>query len=127
VNLLDANILLSQRLLLRQWRIRHRQIGPDLGRADFADYEIITLIRQRKGITLVSLDKDFFQPKWLHRNYCLLWLNVHQLKCAEYFRRFLRHPNFNTKAKRMGTVVEAAPACLHVWRLHAKRAERVPW
>jgi hypothetical protein len=44
VNVLDENIVESQRQLLHGGRIRVRQIGHDLGRAGMPDEEIIPFL-----------------------------------------------------------------------------------
>jgi hypothetical protein len=44
VNVLDENILESQRLLLRSRGISVRQIGLDLGRKGMADEEILPFL-----------------------------------------------------------------------------------
>ena len=42
---LDENMPEDQRLVLRGWRIRARQIGHEVGRAGMSDTEIVSLIR----------------------------------------------------------------------------------
>lgn len=45
MNVLDENIVESQRQLLRSWRIRVRQIGHEIGRAGMQDEEIVPFLR----------------------------------------------------------------------------------
>jgi hypothetical protein len=45
VNVLDENIVESQRQLLRSWRIRVQRIGHDVGRAGMQDEQIIPFLR----------------------------------------------------------------------------------
>jgi hypothetical protein len=45
VNILDENIIASQRQLLRSWRIRVRQIGYDLAQKGISDEQIIPFLR----------------------------------------------------------------------------------
>ncbi len=92
MNVLDENILASQRQQLQQWRIRVRQIGLGTG-----------------------------------ARYCLVLLDVGRTEVATYVRRVLRHPDFNTRAKRLGPILRASPAGITVWRLHAERELRYPW
>lgn len=54
-------------------------------------------------------------------------MNVGQNEVATFVRRFLRHPNFNTQAKRMGRVVRASHAGLAVWRLGLQTEIRTVW
>jgi len=46
VNILDENILESQRQLLAGWRVPVRQIGHDIGRKGLKDGEIIIVLLQ---------------------------------------------------------------------------------
>jgi hypothetical protein len=52
MNLLDENILASQRELLRSWRIAIRQIG--------IDFQIISLLRQHPRTTFFTRDLGFY-------------------------------------------------------------------
>jgi hypothetical protein len=44
MNILDENIIASQRQRLRSWRIRVRQIGVDIARKGLQDEEILRLL-----------------------------------------------------------------------------------
>ncbi len=53
---------------------------------------------------------------------------LHDLASPTFItRRLLRHPEFNTKAKRMGSVVRVSHAGLMVWRLHTEKPQRFDW
>lgn len=41
MNILDENILEAQRLLLKNWRIRVKQIGQDIGQQGMKDFDAI--------------------------------------------------------------------------------------
>jgi len=123
MNLLDENIIASQRNQLRQWRIPFRQIGHELACPGVKDPEIIPLLRQLKQPTFFTRDYDYFEPRLRHPRYCLAWLNVRPDKAAFFIRRFLRHPAFCTHQQRLGTVVRIHPAGLEYWRA-AKRNSR---
>src|SRR5829696_6095853 len=101
---LDENLPAGQRRLLRKWRIEFRVIGEDLAFAGAKDENLIALLHRLAGPTFVSLDRDFHGAKLAHPNYCLAWLDVRGQHAAEFIRRFLRHPVFNSRAKRMGVV-----------------------
>ena len=47
MNILDENIIDSQRQRLRHWRIAVRHMGYDVGRQGMKDYEILELIMKR--------------------------------------------------------------------------------
>ena len=49
MNILDENIIASQRQRLRSWRIPVRQIGVDIGRKGFQDEEIVPFLHHQVG------------------------------------------------------------------------------
>ena len=54
-------------------------------------------------------------------------LAVAKDEVAPLVRRLLRHREFDTIAKRMGTVVRVSHVDLSVWRLHAEQAIHIAW
>jgi hypothetical protein len=112
---LDENLPASQRLLLRNCRIRFRVIGEGISFSGATDENLIPALHQLPPSTFFTLDSDFYRPDWAHKRYCLVWLNVRALEAAEYIRRFLREPKFDTQAKRAGKVVRAHPQGLVYW------------
>lgn len=124
---LDENVFDSQRLRLRQWRIRLCQIGRDIGRKGMQDDEIIPLLRKLRRPSLVSRDSDFFKKSLCNDRICLLYLAVPPLKVAEYVRRLLRHPEFRTWSQRKGHVVRVSTSGVSAWRAHDSRARRCRW
>ena len=127
MNILDENILKSQRQFLHSWGIRIRQIGVDVGRCGMQDEEIIVLLHQRRRSTFFTRDDDFYHRKLCHPHYCLAYLAVDKAEASIFVRRFLRHPEFNTQVKRMGTVVRISRAGLSVWHLQAEQAASLKW
>jgi len=127
VNILDENILESQRKLLQDWRVHVRQIGYDVGRKGLKDNEIIAFLLELRRVTFFSLDDDFFDPDLCHARYALVFLDIRKQEVAYFVRRFLRHPEFDTMAKRMGIVVRVSSAGITVWRLHAEDEESFEW
>ena len=63
MNVLDENIIESQRQLLRSWRIRAKQIGHEIGRAGMKDDEIIPLLQRTRRVTFFTRDSGFYQPR----------------------------------------------------------------
>ncbi|HWG44544.1 MAG TPA: hypothetical protein VN688_17325 [Gemmataceae bacterium] len=118
---------MSQRTLLHGRRIALRQIGQDLGRKGMKDDEIIPLLHQRDRPTFFTLDGDFYDRRLCHEEYCLVYLDVEEEVIADYVRRFLRHRELNTKAKRMGRVIRASPTELRLWRIHQEQESRLSW
>ena len=124
---LDENLPAGQRHLLRKWRIRFRAIGGELGAAGTQDENLIPLLQRLAQPTFVSLDRDFYLPELEHDRYCLVWLNVWVNEAAEYIRRFLRHPSFDTRAKRMGLVVRVHAEGVSCWRAGRRLPQETPW
>ncbi|HWX21906.1 MAG TPA: hypothetical protein VN578_18555 [Candidatus Binatia bacterium] len=124
---LDENLPASQQQLLREWRIRFRMVGLEVASSGTQDENLIPVLHRLPRPTFFSLDKDFYRPDWLHRSYCLIWLDVGSRQAAEFIRRFLRHRAFDTQTKRMGTVVRVHPAGIHFWRTPGVSPHSVSW
>jgi hypothetical protein len=123
MNILDENIIASQRQRLRSWRIRVRQIGVDLARKGLQDEEILPFLHHLRRPTFFTRDRGFYQREVCHRQYGIVGLEVAPEDVAIFVRRVLRHPRLNTQAKRLGTVVRASHRGLGLWRLHAQEEE----
>jgi hypothetical protein len=105
---LDENIPEDQCQLLRRWRIRFRQVGRSVGRKGMKDQEhILPLLHELNRPTFFTRDLGFFDEDNRHSHYAIVCLAVSQKEVALYVRRFLRHPSFDTNAKRIGAVVYA--------------------
>jgi len=127
VIVLDENINESQRLQLRAWRIAVRQIGVDLRPQGIQDEEIIPLLHQLRRPTFLSCDGHFFKRRHCHHRYCLVYLDVEKKQVAEYARRLLKHPKFDTEAKRMGAVIRVNYSGLAYWQLREEQEIRTDW
>src|SRR3989442_1704092 len=127
MNILDENIIASQRQRLRSWRIPVKQIGVDIARKGLQDEEIIPFLHQLRQPTFFTRDRGFYRPEICHRQYGIVYLDAMPEEAAIFVRRVLRHPRLNTRAKRMGTVVRASPRGLGLWRPHAEREEVILW
>jgi hypothetical protein len=125
--IIDENFPESQRQLLRGWRISFRQIAVEIGREGMKDDEIIPMLHQLKQPTFFTLDEDFFDPTLRHAGYCLIYLYVNQYDSAAFIRRILRHPQLNTKQKRMGCVIRSSHAGLFIWKLHQDEKVTQTW
>jgi hypothetical protein len=108
MNILDENIIASQRQRLRSWRIPVRQIGVDIARKGLQDEEILPFLHRLHRPTFFTRDRGFYRREVCHRQYGLICLEVAPEEVAIFVRRILRHPRLNTLAKRMGTVVRAS-------------------
>ncbi|MBI2925146.1 MAG: hypothetical protein HYY24_05505 [Verrucomicrobia bacterium] len=127
MNLLDENIPLDQRDLLRSWGIHCRLIGHDISESSVSDDNIITLLHQLKQPTLFTRDEDFFQRRLCHLGYALIWLDAAPAEAAMFVRRFLRHPRFRTKAQRMGIVVRVHHDGVQFWQRKQAGLQRLTW
>jgi len=127
VNILDENIPRNQRELLINWRISIRQIGYDAGRKGIQDEEIIPLLHQLRRPTFFTRDSDFFDRKLCHQRYCLVYMDVDKYEASFFVRRVLRHPEFDTQAKRMGAVIRVSSRGLSLYRLRTGELTSLDW
>jgi hypothetical protein len=127
MNILDENIIASQRQRLRSWRIRVRQIGVDIARKGLQDEEILPFLHHLRRPTFFTRDRGFYRREVCHRQYSIVCLEVAPEEVAIFVRRVLRHPRLDTQAKRLGTVVRSSHRGLWVWRLHAQAEEVILW
>jgi hypothetical protein len=125
VNILDENIIDSQRQLLRRWRIAIRHIGYDVGRQGMKDQEILSFLHRLRRPTFFTRDEDFYARRLCHARYCLVYLAVAKDEVALFVRRLLRHRECETVAKRIGAVIRVSHVGLSVWYLHAEQEIRV--
>jgi hypothetical protein len=127
VNILDENIIDSQRRLLNSWRISVRQIGYEIGQKGMKDREIIPFLHQLNQPTFFTRDDDFYERRLCHAGYCLVYLDVRKEEAAIFVRRVLRQTAFKTKAKRIGKVIRASHVGLALWNLNAGKEEYLDW
>ena len=62
-------------------------------------------LRAVKNATLFTRDAGFYRWELRHRAYCIAVMTIGQHEVAKFVRRFLRHPDFNSRGKRMGKIV----------------------
>jgi hypothetical protein len=128
VIILDHNIPVHQAEQLRRRRIRFRQIGFEVGQAEWADQqEILRFLHATKQITFLTRDLGFFRARLRHANYCLVALTVPVLETAHYISRLLRHPLFDTRAKRNGKVIRVSTKNINFWEIGRQRQTSTPW
>ena len=127
MNLLDENIRHDQGEQLRKRHIKFRFLIHDLAHSGIQDPDILPLLHRVKHPTLFTHDRDYFKRELAHRAYGLAWLNVFDGEAALFIRRFLRHPIFNTHAKRMGKVVRIHPGGLSYWQIGKRLLQTANW
>jgi hypothetical protein len=128
VIILDHNIPEDQAQQLRGRRIHFRQIGFEVGRPEWDDQqEILRFLHATKQITFFTRDLGFFRSSWRHTNYCLVTLTVPVLETAHYISKLLRHPQFNTRAKRNGKVIRVSTKNINFWDIRRQRPSTARW
>lgn len=125
--LLDENILEGQRLQLGAWGVAARQIGVDVGRKGLQDEEIVVLLRWLRQTTFFTRDLGFYAHDLRHEKYMIVVLAVSQYEVAAFARRLMRHPRFNTQAKRMGTIAKLSASGIKFWQIRKQQEGHVPW
>lgn len=127
MNILDENIPLPEPEKLRQYKIAFKQIGVDLAEKGILDEdELRRLLHRLKEPTFFTRDAGFFREEWLHSNCCLVVLTVDAHETADAIRRFLKHAEFDTVAKRMGKVIRCGTDVISVFEKGQKRRS-VQW
>jgi hypothetical protein len=127
MNVLDENIVVAQREMLRRWNVRFSRIGEEFGRAGMGDDEIVPLLHYIGNVTFFTGDGDFFDPRLRHPKCCFVWLHVATQDIAAFILRFLKHPKMKTRKQRLGKVIRVAPVGLFVWAPKAARSTFIPW
>ena len=127
MNVLDENIPDCQRQLLRSWRIRFRQVGHEVGRRGMDDDEIVPLLHRLGSVTFFTRDLGFYERDLCHPAHCLVCLAVGQYEAATFIRRLLKHPSFNTRAKRMGTVLRLTHTGVRVMSVRSEGETALSW
>jgi hypothetical protein len=127
LNIIDENIVEEQRKYLQEHRIRFRQIGDQVGRSGMKDPEIIPLLRSLTMPTFFTHDKGFFNRRLCAQAYCIVQLDVGSNQTGQFMRDLLRHKQFDTSRKRMGTVLRVSQEGILVYRQHMTEPELIAW
>jgi hypothetical protein len=125
--LIDENISELEVARLRKWGIRVRLVGEDVAKIGTTDENVLTALLQLKRPVLFTQDADFFRRRLLHVRYGLVWLDFKPSDVAAQIRRFLKHPQFDTQAKRLGLVARVHPDGVQCWRLGLQRVALIGW
>jgi hypothetical protein len=127
VIILDENIPESQWLLLRSWRIRALLIGRDISEKGIKDDRLAGFLVNQRRPTFFTRDGDFYDKRLCHPSYCLVYLAVRPNESALFVRRCMRHPQLNSRARRLGAVIRVSSAGLQMWRLNEGREIFLSW
>lgn len=127
MNILDENVLASQRAQRLKWHIPFRQIGFEIGKSGMDDEQIIPLLLRLQRPTFFTQDRDFDKPSLCHPRYALVFIETKRTECAIYIRRLLKHGAFDSQAKRMGKVVRVSPTGIAVWQRNKNPLSHLAW
>ena len=128
MNILDENIVASQRAKLRKWRRRFSHIGTDIGRQGMKDLnELVPLLHNSRRPTFFTHDLGFIDRGLCHKDYSMVCLDVSAKETAVFIRRFLRHPGFRTRKQRLGKVILARERNLSFWEMGNRELQRIGW
>lgn len=128
MNIIDENIVFSQRQRLTGLKIHYKQIGFEIGRLGMKDRnDVIPLLHRLRDVTFFTRDQDYYHPALRHSLYCLVHLEVPPDLVAEYVRRFLGHWSFRTRKERMGKVVRVQPSKLSYWQIGSGKERTLSW
>lgn len=125
--LLDENINEDQRKLLAAWNIRVKQIGVEVETKAVTDERIISVLHDFKNCLFLSSDSDFWDRKYCHSNYCLVYMDVERNETAFFIRKFLKHAAFDTIKKRLGKVVKVSQTTLSYFETKNAAIKKVSW
>lgn len=125
--LLDENITAAAEEQLRHWRIPARAITGHFTHKGAKDSDLVPILHRLAQPTFFTHDWDFWTPSLCHPRYCIVHLAVEDTEAADYIRRFLRHPQFSTSAKRLGKVIQVRPTGLVVIGSRHGQAESIEW
>lgn len=124
-HVLDENIHTFYYRTLRR-RFSMVKVGDGFGYGSMSDENIRRELHNSKK-TFHTQDRGFYKPRHRHPGYCLVFYDVKNEDFVYCVQRFLRHPGFNTRNKRMGKVVRVTLDHIEVWELHYADREIVEW
>jgi hypothetical protein len=124
-HVLDENIRPKHYRALKR-RFSMVKVGDGFGYESMSDENIRNAMHGSKQ-TFHTQDRDFYKPYHRHPAYCLVFYDVRAADFVSCVQRFLRHPRFNTRNKRMGKVVRVTLEHIEVWELHNENRETVEW
>jgi len=125
--ILDENISRAQREALLKWKIKFKHIGYDLSYKGIIDENIIVVLHSLKQPTLFTWDNDLYHFKLLHKNYCIVYVDVKQKDVAVFTRKFLNNEMFDSKSQRMGKIVRITYEGIKWWEFSKGVEEQLFW
>jgi hypothetical protein len=92
------------------------------------DDRIPTLLRTLKRPTFVTIDSDFWHRRLCHPDYCILYFYLRddqQPLIPDLLRALLRHPEFHTRAARMGKVACISTESVDYWQFQVAEMQHL--
>ncbi len=93
------------------------------------DEDIPQLLRQQNQPTFVTInERDFWRKVETDRRYCVVCFALadsHAGEISGLLRLLFRHPQFTTKAKRMGTVIRLAGEEINYYALSDRAVKSI--
>jgi hypothetical protein len=76
----------------------------------------------------VTIDHGFWERHWCHPGYCILYFDLRgseQRLIPDLLRALLRHPEFHTRAARMGKVACVGTELVRYWQFQIDQMQHV--
>jgi hypothetical protein len=123
---LDVHVVLEP---LRRWIGAERLAGLRPHQR-ILDERVPAILRTLHQPTFVTIDHQFSNARWCHPNYCILYIalrDVEQQLLPGLLRALLRHPEFRTRARRMGKVARITTTAIECWAFRVRGLQRIEW
>lgn len=114
-HILDEHVIASHVDQIRRKIPSTAQIGIDWGESGWDDIEQIIPHLHHSKATFHTLDEDFFKRRFLHNDYCIIFYDLSGKDFVEFFQKILKHPLFDTHAKRLGKIIKVSLTHLSYW------------
>ena len=124
--ILDKNVDDDQRIALRSHHLRVAKVGLDVAKKGMSDPDLIRFLKTLHQPTFATRDLRLYRQTFCHPRYCLAVFDVDKSGLAGIALRFLRHPDFSTRRKRVGRVVHAGQAGIRAWSFASQVEKFIP-
>src|SRR5882724_4219049 len=111
---------------LKARRIAIDKVGAGFGKTGWLDEHILQALHG-SGKTLHTRDHGFYRRSRAHLSYCIVYYDVPLAEMVASIRRFLRHPQFNTHAKRLGKVIKITGQRIEFWQRDRSTKSVIRW
>jgi hypothetical protein len=126
---LDEQLRVELLPVLRKWiTVRPlKDLRPD---QRILDDRAPALLQTLKQPTLITIDKDFWDRRLCNPNYCILHFALRdgeQKLIPGLLRALFHHPEFQTRARRMGKVAQVSTTGIVYWQFQKPVQVRITW